>query len=71
VNELIMQMGWKEIMLRIFVAMVAILFASNSCSRVNKTLNLPDDHPAEELLEDVILDQTGIETDLSGSSEEK
>jgi len=65
VNELIMQMSWKEIMLRMSVAMLAILFASNSCSHINKRLGLKDDNSIETRIEEMIESQTGLDIDLT------
>lgn len=36
----------------------------------NKIFKLDEDHPIEELVEDVIEDQTGLDIDLSPSSPE-
>lgn len=42
-----------------------------SCSEINKKLGLPDDNLAEEVIEDVIKEETGVDVDLTPDSPEK
>lgn len=54
-------------------ALISIIIAGSlmgGCSYANKKMNLEDDHPAEELLERVIKNETGVDVDLSPSSKE-
>lgn len=51
-----------------FVAMIALVLGG--CSWMNQKLGLQDDHPLEERLEEEIHDRTGLDLDLTPSSDE-
>lgn len=51
------------------LACVFIAVAFGACNMFNEYFNLENDHPAEEILEDVIEHHTGVDIDLSGDEE--
>ena len=52
--------------------LVAILAAGmfNGCSYLNRKVGMADDHAAEEFLEKVIEEHTGVDVDLTPSTQE-
>jgi len=58
------------VMRKIFWLYVLIPVAIGGCSYINKQLGLRDDNLFEELLEEGIESQTGVDIDLSGDSPE-
>jgi len=42
-----------------------------ACSKLNQYIGLPDDNPAEEILEQQIKNETGFEVDLTPESPER
>lgn len=55
----------KELMMKLAFVALVIALAFVSCSYLNKQLNLPEDHPIEQLTEFVIEQQTGLDIDLT------
>ena len=61
---------WRKIVMRVIIALIMAGALVGGCSMVNRKLNLPDDHWVEELAEDHIEAQIGIDIDLSHESPE-
>jgi len=55
----------KELIMKTAIVCIVLMCTVVSCSYLNKQLNLPDDHPMEELTEFVIEKQTGLDIDLT------
>lgn len=53
---------------KILFLLVVIACIAGSCSIVNHLLNEPDDWEGEELFEDFLYKETGIDVDLTPSS---
>lgn len=51
----------------IFICMVFL----SGCSEINRKLGLSDDNIGEEVIEDIIKEETGIDVDLTPESPEK
>lgn len=47
------------------IALMIIGISFQACERFNQHVDLPNDHPLEEAIEDVIEHHTGIELDLT------
>jgi len=64
---------FKEVILwviKIGVAIIAVNCLVQSCSLVNKKLGLKDDHFIEEMAEDYLEKETGLDIDFSPNSRE-
>tara|TARA_R110002096_G_scaffold88808_2_gene202741 strand:- start:450 stop:659 length:210 start_codon:yes stop_codon:yes gene_type:complete len=61
--------GW-DIMCRVAVLLILTVAFANGCSYVNEKLGLDDDWIGEEILEQVIEQETGLDLDLSPDSPE-
>lgn len=62
-------MGWFMLYkVQILACVVAILLMTSACSQLNKYLHVEDDWWGEELLEDEIKKETGLDFDLTPSS---
>lgn len=57
-------------LMRILISLALILMTAGGCTWVNKKLNLDDDHAAEEFVERVIENETGLSVDLTPNSPE-
>jgi hypothetical protein len=53
-----------------WISVIALLFLVG-CEAFNEKFGVKDDNIVEEILEDVIKKETGIDMDLTPSSEEK
>lgn len=53
------------------VIAVCVLGMIGGCSALNKYFNVKDDHPLEELSEQLIKDYTSVEIDLTPESDER
>lgn len=58
------------IIMKAFFTFFCVSLVVVGCSNLNKVAGLKDDHQLEEILEDVIEYEYGIEIDLSPDSEE-
>lgn len=52
------------------IIMLLIITMIGSCTYLNERAGIPDDHIFEEMVEDVIRQETGLDVDLSPASEE-
>jgi len=68
--KILEKLDMKKVAMRLMFVVVAIMFVTGACSILNKQVGLDDDHPAEELLEEVIKAQTGMDLDLTPESKE-
>ena len=64
-HYMLLKMSWKDIMIRTLIFLVLGCFMINGCSALNRSIGLEDDNHVEELIEEVIEAQTGIEIDLT------
>jgi hypothetical protein len=54
----------------VYFFLVSGLLSLASCSTINEKLHLSDDNLGEEIIEDVIKQETGIDMDLTPNSKE-
>ena len=53
----------RRLIVRVAICVGAIACLLGGCSYLNQKLGLPDDHPIEEMFDDFVEDQTGIDWD--------
>ena len=58
-------MNWKRFFMKIIIVSLIIAACVGGCSYFNRTVGLPDDHAAEEALEEKIKQETGVDLDLT------
>ena len=63
--EGIRNMNWKRFFMRIIILSIIIVACMGGCSYFNKTLGLKDDHVVEEMIEEKIKQETGVDIDLT------
>lgn len=64
-------MNWRKIMTKTLIRLTIIACTLGGCTAINKYIGLPDDNPLEEIAEQLIKNETGLDVDLSPSSPEK
>lgn len=60
----------KKVIMKLIFTVFIIMVSCGACSVVNKYIGVEDDNPVEELAEELILCQTGMEIDLTPESKE-
>lgn len=61
---------WVHVSVFLIISLVLASVMFDACSQVNKYLNLEDDHIIEEMIEDHIEDQTGLDIDITPNTPE-
>ena len=61
---------YKKWAIRVAAVFIALMMVTGGCTMINKILEIDDDNPVEELAEEIIKAQTGIDIDLTPESEE-
>ena len=62
---------WVKMTLKVLVLLIIACGFVGGCSLINKKLGLSDDNVAEELFEEIIQENTGLDLDLSPESKEE
>ena len=62
---------WMTLMIIVILILMILSGISGGCSHLNKKLGLKDDNLFEEIMEERIKNQTGLDMDLTPESSER